>query len=158
MIGCSTFPVSSVNSPSPSVLHKGDNIDGDWEGSLTFQEGALSVKDPAFRTLQYRLVLGASEARVFTKNTVSGIWEEAMPQHFRVSRTGSNAVLQASDSGKDEDGTWVETWVFVLTNRTTDELQVEFVRMVNNVDLPISVPGKVFSYGGNGKLIRSNGR
>ncbi|WP_139236769.1 hypothetical protein [Rugamonas rubra] len=158
LIGCSTPRISSVNASSPTLLHENENINGEWEGLLTFQEGILSVKDPAFRTLQYRLVLGSSEAQVFAKNTISGVWEEAMPQLFRVSRTGSNAVLQATDSGKDEDGTWVETWIFVLTNRSTEELQVEFVRMVNNIDLPISVPGKVFSYGGSGKFVKLRGR
>lgn len=80
-----------------------------------------------------------------------------MPGLFQISRRGSNAVIQATDSGNDEDGTWVETWALIVTSNSRDELQVEFVRLVNNIDWPISKPGKIFSEHSTGNFRRSNG-
>ena len=39
------------------------------------------------------------------------------------------------DSGRDSDGTWVESWVLVLTPVTSEKLLVAWTRVVNNIDM-----------------------
>lgn len=145
--GCATTkdPVAHASSALPDM---GESINGKWEGRLSFNGTPVTAA-------WFRLTLEDSDIKVFEKNTISSVWSEAMPGSFRISRQGSNAIVQATRSGTDEDGRWVETWVFVVTGQSENALRVESVRMVNNIDLPTSNPGKTFSYGGSGIFARA---
>jgi hypothetical protein len=149
LTACAIRPVTPGNS-SASLLSVNENINGNWEG-------ILHLKRTPAEDFGLRLSLETTGVKVFHRNSISGIWAEAMPGLFHISRQGSNAVIQATDSGNDEDGTWVETWALIVTSKSRDELQVEWVRLVNNINLPISRPGKVFSEHSTGNFRRSNG-
>lgn len=126
-----------------------DSLNGHWEGVLT-------TKDPEPGQMVLRLELDASTIKVFEKNKISGAWLDIMPNHFRGSVFRGNAVIDGTHFGNDEDGRWVETWVLVVTCKSRNELQAEWVRMVNNVDLPSSNLEKTFSSGAAGVLKRTN--
>ncbi len=78
------------------------------------------------------------------------------PAKFRFAVLGTNAVAVSMDSGSDEDGTWVETWSFVMTLKDPDHMIVHWNRVVNNVDLPASAKGSKFSIVGMGELSRAS--
>ena len=124
-------------------------LNGNWEG-------VLNLKSSASETLGIRIILGNSGVKLFHQNSKSGAWSEAMPGLFEITRKDGNAVLNATDSGSDSEGTWVETWALVASYRSHDELQVEWVRLVNNIDLPVSDSRKTFSEGAAGILKRVN--
>jgi len=132
--------------PAPAPIAS-DNLNGIWEGELTGKGGGK-------QQIAFRLVLDDSALiRVFEKNSITGVWAEAMPSNFRGSAFKGNAVIEGTHAA--QDGTWVETWVFVVTCKSKDVLKVEFVRMVNNTDLPEENPDKAFSYGAEGVLKRT---
>ncbi|MGZ5106019.1 MAG: hypothetical protein ACXWHB_15935 [Usitatibacter sp.] len=58
------------------------------------------------------------------------------------------------DSGKDEDGTWVETWTFAMSLTDPDHMLVHWTRIVNNLDLPRAKKGSKFSSVGMGEFAR----
>jgi hypothetical protein len=70
-------------------------------------------------------------------------------------RLATNAVATAIDSGNDEDGSWVETWSFVMTLKSPDKMIVHWTRVVNNMDMPVDVKGSKFSAAGMGELNRA---
>ena len=76
------------------------------------------------------------------------------PAKFRFAALGTNAVAISMDTGADEDGTWVETWSFVMTLKDPDHMIVHWNRVVNNVDVPASSKGSKFSIAGMGELAR----
>jgi hypothetical protein len=149
LCACTTAPVAN-RTTAISSPHAEDKLTGNWDG-------VLSEKRTPTEAFGIRLTLNKAGINVFHQNSVTGAWSEAMPGLFHMSQQGGNAVLHATDSGRDADGTWVETWVLVLTCRSDDELLVEWVRMVNNVDLPATKSGKTFSYGATGTLKRVAG-
>ena len=77
------------------------------------------------------------------------------PARFHFAVLGTNAVALSMDSGGDEDGTWVETWSFVMTLKDPDHMIVHWNRVVNNVDLPANSKGSKFSIVGMGELTRA---
>ena len=114
---CSSVPTKSSSYPSP---------DGNWSGAIPFG-------DSSSESLELRISIDGTRARVWTVHAGSRI--EVKPGTFRVQRHLSNAVIHSMDSGQDEDGTWVESWVLVVTPVTQDKLLVTWSRVVNNIDL-----------------------
>jgi hypothetical protein len=151
LTACVAPPVASRATPAIAAIAANDSMNGDWEGILGFQR-----PNPG-GNLAYRVSITPTEVKIFERNGVTGVWAEMMPGHFQMSRMGSNTIIQGTHSGGDEDGTWVETWVLVTTSKTIDELQVDFVRLVNNVDLPVSNGGKIFSEHATGSFKRWQG-
>lgn len=137
-MGCATAATPASKDPT---------LNGQWDGILTINR---SPSDQ--RNLALRLTLDDAEIKVAYLDS-KGEWSD-MPGLFRISRQGSNAVIQATNSNVIDGKGWYETWVFVVTFQSENKLRTEFVRMVNNVDLPASDTGKAFSYGGTGMLIR----
>jgi hypothetical protein len=70
-------------------------------------------------------------------------------------RLATNAVATAMDSGNDEDGSWVETWSFVMTLKGPDKMIVHWTRVVNNLDMPADAKASKFSAAGMGELVRA---
>jgi hypothetical protein len=70
-------------------------------------------------------------------------------------RLATNAVATAIDSGNDEDGSWVETWSFVMTLKSPDKMIVHWTRVVNNMDMPVDLKASKFSAAGMGELNRA---
>ncbi len=147
--GCVTSIALPVKDVPEVLLIPDEKLNGEWEGTIFFKDSISKMNQQVFH-----LTVDSAGVKFFEKNTVTGVWAETMPRLYQISRHGSNAVIQATDSGNDEDGNWVETWVLVVTRISINELKVEWVRMVNNVALPSSDPKKVFSHGGSGTFKR----
>jgi len=79
---------------------------------------------------------------------------EAKPGRFKVERLATNMVVFAIDSGEDNNGVWVETSAFVITQKDRNTLITNFYRMVNNTDLPSNVGDSRFSSAKVGELKR----
>lgn len=95
-----------------------------------------------------------SATRHLAGDPAKGEWVEAKPGKFRVDRYKTGAVIYASDSAEDGDGNWVESWVLVVTLRAPDELLVVWLRVVNNLDVPLASEHSKFSSQSAGILRR----
>lgn len=137
------------NNEKPSADSGG--LDGSWEGELTFLQGAnLNQTQP--RTGRYRITIQGTSVRVYF--ILSDDVKEVKSGKFHMEDLMTNAVIFAMDSGKDDEGTWVETWVFSLTEKDKDTLLVNFSRMVNNIDLPLTSEHSKFAKEATGELKR----
>ncbi|HYD86818.1 MAG TPA: hypothetical protein VEA80_05040 [Vitreimonas sp.] len=126
-------------------------LDGTWEGDLGPVDGAgLS---PA-RLRGVRLVISGQTVAVFVPDNGSAI--EVKPGAFSIQRDGTNAVITSIevDPGRPRNEGWVETWCFVITLRDADTLITNFVRVVNNNDMPPDEPSARFSQIAAGELRR----
>jgi hypothetical protein len=142
LIGACADPVSAIQGES------GTKLSGSWKGSIPIHDGAGEGEN-----LDLKLELTKNdEVELWLIN--EGDWVEAKPGKFRISRHRSNAVIYATDSAEDDDGTWVETWVLVVTLRTPDELLVVWSRVVNNLDVPLTSEHSKFSSQAAGILKR----
>jgi hypothetical protein len=129
-------------------------LDGTWEGNLV--AGSVPSSLGPGRPYTVRIVIDRGNARVFAHDVSGGPFQEIKPGVFRVARLGPNGVVVAMEQGQDNEGTWVETWTFVVTLKTRDTLIANFYRVVNNVDLPLSVDHSKFSEAQAGELTRTN--
>jgi hypothetical protein len=126
-------------------------VNGVWEGSLgPVNGGGLARSD---KPLPVRLTIQGSTARVFVG---AGFGDEVKPGNFVVQRLMTNLVVYAMDSDSDDDGTWVESWVFALTQKDRNTLIANFYRVVNNLNVPLSNTQSKFSVGMTGELRRSS--
>ena len=117
LAACSSLPTKvQSNHPSP---------DGSWGG-------AIPISDSSPEQLELRLSIDGEHAKVWVVH--EGGWVEVKPGTFQVRRQLSNAIISSIDSGEDEDGTWVESWVLVTTPVASDKLLVAWTRVVNNID------------------------
>jgi hypothetical protein len=71
---------------------------------------------------------------------------------FHIERLLSNAIIYAIESGKDDDGTWVETLVITVTRENATTLLANLARQVNNIDLPQSTEDSKFTKEAAGEL------
>jgi TonB family protein len=145
------------DTPHPDKSHLQDtqqqfgSFDGSWEGDLIFLQGAtLSQKDQT--TVRYRISIQGMKVRVFVVRPEDA--KEIKPSKFHVDFLMTNAVVYAMESGHDNEGTWVETWVFTLTQIDKDTVLTNFSRMVNNLDLPLASDHSKFAKEAAGKLRR----
>jgi hypothetical protein len=142
---CSTATIPARPGEPPALAALEARLVGNWEGTLK-RKGDKPTESPL------RIQITRDQARVFHRK--GGSWLEVKPGQFKVSRLGPNAVLSATDSGRDDESLWVETWVLALTLQSDDRVLVEFVRVVHNIDLPESVEHKRFSVGAVGVFER----
>src|SRR5262249_25312490 len=98
-----------------------------------------------------RLIISGDTARVFAGKDLT---REIKPGKFKAETFDTNAVIFASNSGHDNEGTWIETWAFVVTVKDHDTLITNHFRVVNNVDLPPTSDHSKFSKGYSGELKR----
>lgn len=143
--------------PSASAALRGASYDGTWNGTVKclYDPGLwpgdecdigliLEIKGSDFHAQQ----VVRSKAGEVTKSDVN-------PGQFSFARLATNAVAVSLESGHDEEGTWVETWNFVMTLKDPDHMIVHWTRVVNNVDLPPDRKGSKFSSVGMGELTRA---
>lgn len=127
-------------------------LQGTWEGTLPIYKEEAKQSAPR-EEVTLRLAFSGDQPRVFLVER--GAWMEAKPGSFVARCLGPSAVVHAIDSAKDSDGTWVETWVLAVTVRDAQELATRWIRMVNNVDVPLTKPSSKFSYEAVGVLRKS---
>jgi hypothetical protein len=119
-------------------------VDGTWEGRLSWAAAPGLSEGPASNLgFSFRVVIRNTAVQVFTLKGAAA--EEVKPGSFRLVRLGTNALVVAIDSGKDDDGTWVETWAFALTVKDNNTLSSIWLRQVNNNNLPPGVEDSKFS-------------
>ena len=149
LIAAAWVPILVVGCTQPSVPESTANNapSGLWNGTL------IDPSDAQNR-VQLRLDLDQKVPHVWSVERQQ--WVEAKPGKFQISRHSGSAVIYAMDSGRDEDGAWVETWVLNTALRSRGELLIEWTRVVSNVDLPASSKSRIFSQHATGTLTRSN--
>lgn len=124
-------------------------LNGTWEGSLGPINGpGLTASD---KRLPIRMIVGDDRAQEFTGENFE---LEAKPGKFKVERTATNMIIFETDSGEDNDGIWVETWAFVMTQKDRDTLITNFYRVVNNTEMPVNARDSKFSIAKTGELKR----
>jgi hypothetical protein len=146
---CATAPRRPAAGAAPSGASSCDALQGTWEGTfpihVTTADGATADDQ-----LTVRLMLSGERPKVFIVE--HGSSTEAKRGSFAARCLGPSAVVHAIDSAEDADGRWVESWVLAVTARDRGELLVRWIRMVNNVALPVTTPHSRFSAEGVGVL------
>jgi len=125
------------------------SVIGTWEGSLDPVNGPGLVASD--KGLPIRMIVRDDRAQVFTGENFE---VEAKPGKFKVERTATNMIVFEIDSGEDNDGVWVETWAFVITQKDRDTLITNFYRVVNNTEMPLNARDSKFSFAKTGELKR----
>jgi len=124
-------------------------ISGTWEGSLDPVNGpGLTASD---KRLPIRMIVRDDVAQVFTGENFE---IEAKPGKFKVEKTATNMIVFEIDKGEDNDGVWVETWAFVITQKDQNTLITNFYRVVNNTEMPANAANSKFSIAKVGELKR----
>jgi hypothetical protein len=134
--------------PDEPVAQDFGSLDGTWEGQMKFVDIQGNGKTG---TYMLRLVIKDQGARVF--NIKDGEASEIKGK-YEVHRLLTNAVIFQINSGQDNEGRWVETWVFVVTQKDRNTLITHWLRVVNNNNLPLSVDHSKFSVAATGDLVR----
>lgn len=156
-----TFADEPTNKPIPSAESaklRAASYDGTWSGTLKclYDPGlwpdddcdigfVFKIQDSTFSVQQ----IVRSKKGEETKSEIS-------PGKFRFGYLATNAIAITLDTGDDEDGTWVETWSFVMTLTDPDHMTVHWTRMVNNIDMPKDKKGSKFSIVSMGELVRES--
>lgn len=149
ILSCSC--ATAVPRPQTALDESCAGLAGSWEGTLSVR-GDESKSVAGGNDLRLRLVFAGPQARVFLVE--GGSWMEAKSGSFAARCLGPSAIVHAIDSDRDLDGTWVESWVIAVTARSRDEVLARWVRMVNNLDLPLENRSSKFSFDGLGTLRR----
>jgi hypothetical protein len=124
-------------------------VNGTWEGSLGPVSGpGLFASD---KPLLIRIIVRDEGVQVFTGENFN---DEVKPGRFKVERVAANMIVFAIDSGKDNEGVWVETWAFAITQKDRNTLITNLYRVVNNTDLPLNIDYSKFSSAKAGELKR----
>jgi hypothetical protein len=122
---------------------------GTWEGNLDpVNAPGLSASD---KRLPIRMIIRDDATQVFTGENFE---IEAKPGKFKVERTATNLIVFEIDTGEDNDGVWVETWAFVITQKDRNTLITNFYRVVNNTEMPVTARDSKFSIAKIGELKR----
>jgi hypothetical protein len=139
----------TLSIPTPGQAQDFGRANGTWEGSLGPVSGpGLFASD---KPLPIRMIIRDEGPQVFTGEDFT---VEAKPGKFKIDRVATNMIVSAIDSGEDNDGVWVETWAFVITQKDRNTLITNFYRVVNNTDLPLSNDDSKFSSAKAGELKR----
>ncbi len=139
----------SIVAPQPGEAQEFGPANGTWEGSLgpVSGPGLVSSNKP----LSIRMIVRDEAAQVFTGEDFK---DEIKSGKFKVERVSTNMIVSATDSGKDNDGAWVETWAFVITQKDRNTLITNLYRVVNNTDVSLSADYSKFSLAKAGELKR----
>ena len=131
------------------------SLDGTWEGQMKwFDTGDRQRHGEAFTQ---RIIIQGQEARVFRfKGTQMEeiTWDTTKQWPFQVQRKLTNAVISAINSGRDDDGMFVETWVLAVTQKDRNTLISNLFWVMNNNNLPLTVNYSKFSLAAKGELRR----
>jgi hypothetical protein len=141
----------------PSAARDVGSLEGTWEGKLEVIDSGCS-KDPdcekrtkaAHEKSLFKITIHGQMASVYLGEA------EVKPNLFKARVYMTNAVVFASSAGEDQDGEWVETWNFALTQKNAETLIVCFSRVVNNLDLPEERNGSKFGILAAGEFHRTS--
>jgi len=139
----------SILTPRQAEARDFGSVIGTWEGSLDPVNGSGLVASD--EPLPIRMIVRDDGAQVFTGENFD---VEAKPGKFKVERAATNMVIFEIDSGEDNDGVWVETWAFAITQKDQNTLIANFYRVVNNTDVPLNIDYSKCSSAKAGELKR----
>ncbi|MCE9523732.1 MAG: hypothetical protein K8S25_15040 [Alphaproteobacteria bacterium] len=150
LIVAPTFLAMTFASPAGAEASRG--LDGVWEGALAIVQVGVPTA-AKHKTWTLRVEIDGESARVWYKPDID--WVE-VEQPFRVQRLRSNAVITSIESGRDEEGVWVETWSVALAQKSDGAALAVYSRLVNNENLPLTSDHKAFSVAATGDLSRTS--
>jgi hypothetical protein len=104
-------------------------IDGIWQGTLKVVATSNPEASADFEKFPCRLEIERGAVRVYFRS------KEVKPDLFKIETHKTNAVIWATDSGQDSDGTWVETWAVAITEKDRGNVIVNVSWLVNNIDI-----------------------
>jgi hypothetical protein len=146
-----------VPSSLPSVGRDVGSFEGTWEGRLEVVDGGSSKDSEADKRTKaaygkslFKIAIHGQRASVYFGET------EVKPTLFQAHVYQTNAVVFASSAGSDQDGEWVETWDFALTEKNFETLIACFSRVVNNVEVAEEKDGSKFFVLAVGELHRTS--
>jgi hypothetical protein len=119
----------------PSAGRDASSFEGTWEGKLEVADTGwtkgsdLERTKAAYGKALFKIIIHEQNVRVYLGEP------EVNPNLFHAEIYLTNAVVFASTAGDDQDGKWVETWAFTLTQKNSETLIVCFSRAVNNLDM-----------------------
>ena len=126
-------------------------INGTWEGKLKFVYNSNMLRDTVSLKSEYngpiRIVINNETVKVF--NGIDNI--EVKPGSFHIVRHMTNILIYAINDA-NEDGGWVDSWVFIMTQQDINTLIVDFCRMINNRKVPLTEKISKLSYFRTGLL------
>ncbi len=144
-------PAASLGRPASDPMFQ---FIGTWEGPIEGFDAPRFV-DGAGHSPIFRFVITTTGVAVFT--FARGTWNEIKAGLFRIHSWGSQALVYSITSGRDAQGTWIESSSFILMHDTPTTLIAYWVRAVNNLDLPVDHPDHHWTRGGSGQLRRMPG-
>jgi hypothetical protein len=126
-------------------------FDGTWAGTIVIdKEALLSATGTPPAGIPMRIEIHDAVVRVFIKE--GDAFAEVKPGLFHIAPVEANAVIFATEASL-ADG-WVESWVFLVTQKDDHTLIVEYSRLVNNVGAPLSDEDSKFGTRGVGEFVR----
>jgi len=135
----------------PARAAESVSFNGSWQGKIFFdKETFLAETSTPTSGLDIRIKVADEVVRVFFVTPTGP--EESMVGAYHIAPAHENAVIYATEVA--QDGPWVETNVFVVTQKDKDTWIVQYVRVVNNVHLPLSERDSKFAARGAGEFKR----
>jgi len=125
------------------------DFSGEWSGRLGYTKPIVESSGGP----ELKVVFNAGSARVYAK--IGDAWMEVKPGKFTVSQLGETVVVSALDSGSDFDGKWIETWSLTFLRLTESESVVNYIRTVNNRDMPATFSWRTFTTIAEGRMKRT---
>jgi len=130
-------------------------LDGTWQGQMKWLD--MGDKRRHGDAFTQKIIIQGPGARVFRfkgEQADEITWDSTKEWPFQVQRKGTNAVIFAINSGRDDDGLFVETWMFAVTQKDRNTLISNLFWVMNNNNLPLNVDHSKFSLAATGELRR----
>jgi hypothetical protein len=136
---------------APVMAQDLGTLDGTWQGSLH------PLNDPSLASRRspviVRLVISNNTIQVFQPGQ-DGVFVEIKPGTYSITRLKTNAVILSVDTGKDREGTWVQSHTYSVTLKDANTLLTNLYWVVNNNDLPPDQDFSKFTVAAVGELSR----
>lgn len=155
LIGCAPKPYQLVR-PEPRNAVPGFVLDGTWEGSLTASTTDAKGAPLTF-PVHLRVKIHGGKALVYARDSPDLPWKKCAPEGFVLDAYGTNAVIYANRAGRidtPEGSRWFETYLVAASVRAPNELQVHWMRMITNLDVPPDDWERSGASAGDGVLLR----
>ncbi|OJU08700.1 MAG: hypothetical protein BGN85_10930 [Alphaproteobacteria bacterium 64-11] len=136
---------------APARAQDLETLNGTWQGSLRpLSDSSLASRNSP---IVVRLLISNDTVQVFQPGQ-DGSFIEIKPGTYRIIRLKTNAVILSIDSGKDREGTWVQSHTYSVTLKDANTLITNLYWVVNNNDLPPSQDFSKFTVAAVGELVR----
>lgn len=143
-------------STKPSNPPVASQFDGTWVGDSERINGPNLVEGNSKESVKIRLEIKGNQSivSIMHSNEWVPFWSKAHPVSFYVFPNDTNAVIFQTNSARDSNCLWVETWSFNLTKTSADTANAYFYRTVNNRECKFEDDG-IWSSAGSIRLVRS---